>query len=93
KIAFADHEIYRAGGDEFVVLCPEITEKELDRQTVQLRALADTTPDVSFAIGTVFLSGDYDINKAMMTADERMYKDKEEYYRQHPEKDRCRRLQ
>lgn len=93
KIAFADHEIYRAGGDEFVVLCPEITEKELDRQTVQLRALADTTPDVSFAIGTVFLSGDYDINKAMMTADERMYKDKEEYYRQHPEKDRCRRSQ
>ena len=88
KLAFGDHEIYRAGGDEFVVFCPGITKKDFDRQTAQLRALADASDDVSFAVGTVWLSGDYDINRAMQTADARMYEDKEEFYRSHPEKDR-----
>ena len=91
KIAFGDYEIYRAGGDEFVVLCPGITEDKLCQQVKQLRALTESTPDVSFAIGTVFVTGDYDICKTMQIADERMYMDKEEYYRQHPEKDRRKR--
>ena len=29
KIAFSDHDIYRAGGDEFVVLCADMTEEKL----------------------------------------------------------------
>ncbi len=88
KIAFGDYEIYRAGGDEFVVLCPDVTEVALEAMTAQLRALADNTSDVSFAVGTVFCSGEYDVRNAMQMADERMYRDKEEYYRLHPEKDR-----
>lgn len=91
KIAFGDYEIYRAGGDEFVIFCPDITEEKLAAQVAQLRSLTESTPDVSFAIGTALVSGEYDICKAMQTADERMYKDKQEYYRQHPEKDRRKR--
>ena len=91
KIAFGDYEIYRAGGDEFVVLCPDITEEKLAELADQLRTLTGTTSDVRFAVGTVHAAGKYDICKAMQTADERMYKDKEEYYRLHPEKDRRRR--
>lgn len=89
KLAFGDYEIYRAGGDEFVILCPGITEEKLEHLIRQLRSLADST-DVSFAVGSVYASGDYDIRKVLHTADERMYKDKQEYYRQHPEKDRYR---
>ncbi len=91
KLAFGDYEIYRAGGDEFVVFCPDITEEKLVQQEKQLRSLADSTADVSFAIGTVHVSGEYDIRKVMHIADERMYKDKQEYYRMHPEKDRRKR--
>lgn len=91
KIAFGDYEIYRAGGDEFVVLCPDITEEKLAELADQLRTLTETTSDVRFAVGTVYVTGGYDICKAMQTADERMYKDKEEYYRLHPEKDRRKR--
>ena len=91
KIAFGEHEIYRAGGDEFVVFCADIGEEELERMTAQLRALADNTSDVSFALGTAYLTGEYDICRAMQIADENMYKDKEEFYRLHPEKDRRRR--
>ena len=91
KIAFGDYEIYRAGGDEFVVLCPDITEEKLNELSLQLKTLTETTSDVRFAIGTVFVTGEYDICKAMQSADERMYKDKEEFYRLHPDKDRRRR--
>ena len=91
KIAFGDYEIYRAGGDEFVIFCPGITEEDLAQQVSQLRALSDNTSDVSFAVGTAYRTGEYDICRAMQSADEQMYKDKEEFYRDHPEKDRRRR--
>ena len=90
KLAFGEHEIYRAGGDEFVILCSDITEEELERKTAQLRALADATEDVSFAVGTVWFSEEYDIDRALQIADARMYEDKEEYYRLHPKKERRR---
>ena len=91
RIAFGDYEIYRAGGDEFVIFCPDISEEELEHLASQLRGLADNTSDVSFAVGTEYCKGEYNILHAMQTADERMYKDKEEYYKQHPDKDRRRR--
>ena len=91
KLAFGDYEIYRAGGDEFVIVCPDISEEKLGEMVQQLRTMADSTPDVSFAVGTAYLTGDYSIIKAMQNADECMYKDKEEYYRLHPEKDRRKR--
>ena len=89
KIAFGDYDIYRAGGDEFVIFCPEITEEELNEHVAQLRGLTANTSDVRFAVGAVFCSNRYDINQALQTADERMYLDKEEYYRRNP--DKCRR--
>ncbi|MBR4628618.1 MAG: GGDEF domain-containing protein [Ruminococcus sp.] len=88
KLAFGDYEIYRAGGDEFVVLCPDITQNIMEERITQLRALSDNTHDVSFSVGYVWLSGSYDINSAMRTADERMFKDKEEYYKLHAKNDR-----
>ena len=86
KLAFGDYEIYRAGGDEFVIFCPDITKEKLDEQIEQLKSLTERTPDISFAVGTVHVTGGYDIHKAMQAADERMYADKKEYYRLHPEK-------
>ncbi len=88
KIVFDDFEIYRVGGDEFVVFLPEITEETMARQVAQLRALTENTEDVRFAVGSVYCTGEYNIRQAMQTADERMYADKEEYYRCHPEKNR-----
>ena len=88
KIVFSDYEIYRSGGDEFVVFCPGISEEKMEELTSQLRTLSENTADVSFAIGNSYCTGDYDIHLAMKSADERMYRDKKEYYMKHPEKDR-----
>ena len=87
KLGFGDWEIYRAGGDEFVILCPGITEEELEKKLFEVRALAENTTDVSFAFGSAYCT-DSNIQDAIQTADERMYQDKAEYYRRHPEKDR-----
>ncbi len=91
KIAFGDNEVYRAGGDEFVVFCPDTAEEQFEQQIRQLRDLADTTEDISFAVGSTYCTGEYDICRAMQEADGKMYKDKEDYYRLHPEKDRRKR--
>ena len=64
------------------------TERECVMQAI---TMAENSGDVSFAVGTSFCAGDYDIYKVMQNADERMYRDKREYYRTHPEKDRRKR--
>ena len=90
KIAFGDYEIFRAGGDEFIILCPNIEEEQLNNQVAQLRQLADNAKDVSFAVGSVFCEGEYELNEAVQAADKEMYKDKKVYYDNHPEMDRRR---
>ena len=89
-IVFGDHEIFRSGGDEFVILCPDITQKSMDACIEQLRTLAEATPDVSFAIGAIRADGLYSIADIMKLADDRMYCDKEAYYSSRPEFERRR---
>ncbi|MCR5128623.1 MAG: hypothetical protein K6B69_11050 [Lachnospiraceae bacterium] len=43
--------------------------EKLMEKVTQLRALADQTNDVSFAVGSVYCTGDYDINNAIQEAD------------------------
>ena len=88
QIGFGDWEIYRAGGDEFVVLCPGITEDELEEQLSEIRKFSENTQDVSLAFGTAYCTENHNIRQAIQTADERMYQDKEAYYRSHPELNR-----
>lgn len=88
KIAFGEYEVYRIGGDEFIVLCPEITEDKLESSVKQLHALAEATPKVSFAVGYVFRQNDYDISASLQEADADMYKNKEEYYKLNPDRNR-----
>ena len=88
KIGFGDWEIYRAGGDEFVILCPDIAETDMEEQLSKMRKLLENTEDVSFAFGTAYCTGEHDIREVIKMADEQMYLDKAAYYRNHPEKDR-----
>lgn len=80
KIVFGDYQIFRAGGDEFVILCAGINESKMNEQVAQLKGMAKNTYDVSFAIGSVYLEGNYDIDAAIKAADERMYQDKKAFY-------------
>lgn len=88
RLVFGDEQIYRAGGDEFIVFCQNATEERVEEQVSQLKGMAENTNDVSFAVGSVFCTGAYDINAAIQEADDKMYQDKKNYYLTHPQIDR-----
>ncbi len=79
---FRDGDVYRAGGDEFMVMIPEIAENEVPKRIQQVHEVAKAKK-IHFSIGACH--GGKDIRKAMHTADERMYADKNAYYEAHPE--------
>ena len=80
---FQDGEVYRAGGDEFMLTISDISEEELQRRIERVHVLADMSKEVRFSIGVCY--GEKNIRKAMRLADERMYAEKEAYYQAHPE--------
>lgn len=77
---FDDETIFRAGGDEFIMILTGVTEEETERKKAQLRRAQEKYPKVSFAIGTCTEPDSALIHRALATADERMYADKREYY-------------
>ena len=85
---FPDDEIYRAGGDEFMVLSLGIAEQILEQKIAELKEIVAKNQTVSFAIGACFDSNSKNILSVMTSADKKMYKDKELFYDEHPEKKR-----
>ena len=86
KDSFPNCEIYRAGGDEFVVIAMDKPKEIIEEQIEVLRKKADDpkTP-VSFAVGFYYDENHGDIRAAMREADARMYEDKKQFYAKFPE--------
>jgi diguanylate cyclase (GGDEF)-like protein len=82
---FVDDDVYRAGGDEFMVIVSGDRES-FDKKIAELRARASDPDNVCLSFGYYFNDTDMDIRDAMRIADEEMYKDKEKYYEEHPER-------
>ena len=82
---FTDSDIFRVGGDEFLILVTKHDEDEFNQLVQKLRDNSNATDIVRLAIGTCYGEPTLDIRTAMHLADERMYQDKEEYYKKHPE--------
>ena len=82
---FADYEIYRVGGDEFMIIAEGLDKKELNEKIDNLKALASEKENLYFAIGTHVAQNGEDIRTAMRSADEKMYDDKKQFYLSHPE--------
>lgn len=85
KEVFPDCDVYRAGGDEFMIIIPDTNEGELERYCRELKAGDLGFATASFACGSYFVDDSGDIRKAMHIADERMYIDKADFYEDHPE--------
>ena len=88
KETFPDGDIYRAGGDEFMVIVSGISENELEERMKKLKEYQTNTSEVSFALGCHYSDGDTDISRAMSIADKKMYHDKQMYYERFPERRR-----
>ena len=82
---FVGDEIYRAGGDEFMILLHETDAADMQRKIADIRKKAELFDNVSFSVGSCLLTDRRKIRKALAEADARMYADKEACYRDHPE--------
>lgn len=81
---FPGDEIYRAGGDEFMILTRGLDEEELNGKCEEVKQLAAGYPHVSLAVGCCAVPDSKKIRDALKKADERMYRDKEAYYHSNP---------
>lgn len=73
-------EIYRIGGDEFVVLCPNMSKEEFDLKSAELRSLLASTDELFLSIGSTWNCRHIDIQKQITHTDELMYIDKQAHY-------------
>ena len=83
---FPDHEVYRAGGDEFMIIAPGMDEEEAEAKRKQIRERAKAVKDLAMAIGIHIVHGGEDIRSAMSAADQQMYAEKRDYYTRHPDR-------
>ena len=85
KEHFEKGEIYRVGGDEFMVIAESVSIREFDVLEKNLRKDCERPGRAHYAVGSCYSDETDDIKKAMQIADTRMYEDKEKYYNRHPE--------
>lgn len=83
---FGKKNVYRAGGDEFVVLDELMTEEDLSQKCEAFRAVAESI-HLSVALGGVFCPDSRALEECMKRADAFMYEDKRQYYASHREED------
>ena len=83
---FPDCEVYRAGGDEFMLIAAGLDEEAAEAKRRQIRERAAAVDGLAFAIGIHVVHGAEDIRVAMRLADQEMYAEKRDYYASHPDR-------
>ena len=74
------YDVYRIGGDEFVVLCPEIAQEDFQFLTERLRKAFKKEGDLSVSIGTKWTTGAIDAMEQVVDANHLMDMEKQSYY-------------
>ncbi|MBQ8119589.1 MAG: sensor domain-containing diguanylate cyclase [Ruminococcus sp.] len=87
KEQFPECEIYRVGGDEFMLITTEMTQQVLEQRAASLREAAAKVENLAFSVGICAETAD-NVRKAMKEADARMYEDKQRFYSLYPERKR-----
>ena len=78
---FIGSDVFRAGGDEFVVLVDCVSKEEFEKLVSELDRVIELKENgISFAYGSCYLEDSRNIRQALQDADKDMYKNKQEYY-------------
>lgn len=81
KVFFKEN-VYRFGGDEFVIVLENITENELEEK---IRFFQNDLGEDAVSLGYTFRDENINLKEMQNEADEAMYKDKKKFYKNHPE--------
>ncbi len=79
KKHFAANELYRIGGDEFLVMCEEIDPDDFAARIKALRSDMKES-NAMMALGHLWVEQAQDIEKLIIEADKLMYAEKQAYY-------------
>ena len=80
KEVFDGYEIYRVGGDEFMVLCPNMDEDTFKERLHYTREIQKRRGDIILSIGGRYERDIAELLEDMKKADEDMYESKNLYY-------------
>ena len=83
---FPDSDVYRAGGDEFMVIAAGLDEEAAEAKRRQILERAAAVNGLSMAVGIHIIRAGEDIRAAMSAADKEMYEEKRAYYARHPDR-------
>lgn len=78
---FKTADLYRVGGDEFVVINRDISKEKFEERVKELKRSFKWDDKCKAAIGTEWAEDTRDINQIVTNADARMYEDKKAFYR------------
>lgn len=81
---FRSSDIYRIGGDEFIVICPNI-DKELFNEKIVNSELAMAETKYSATYGTIYATSSNNLEEMVEEASIRMKESKEKHRIEHPE--------
>ena len=81
KTIFKNNPVFRAGGDEFVVILDDVSQADLDNYSKIVKEKASKN-NVSFSIGYSIKDNSSQILDALKEADTNMYTDKRKFYNQ-----------
>jgi len=85
KETFTEGTVYRAGGDEFLVIITDHPREAIEAKVNKIHEKSQDLNNVSFSLGFYYSDENGDIRTAMHEADLRMYEDKKQFYAKHPE--------
>ncbi len=74
------NDVYRIAGDEFIALCPNISEEEFNNVIYVLRKEEQKESEFSFAVGGIWQDKKIDIRQGLTQACDIMVSDKQDYY-------------
>lgn len=81
KRRFNRDYVYRAGGDEFVIIVPKMEKEDFCEACEALIQDFGQAPGISIAVGYEWGANSSDVDAIMKAADTKMYEDKANYYR------------
>ena len=80
KEVFYGYEMYRVGGDEFMVLCPNIDRTNFATKLEYVREIQKKRGDIILSIGGKYSTDSSKLIEDMKEADSKMYESKKDFY-------------